>query len=504
MMFRQSQRSKVLWLGASPQPEHQIEHANRGLTLCEVPLDNFQRDGLDLVHARGLVLCAMPPKVSAVTAVLDCVVQALNHGLYVVIMLADSLAHGFVQQQLERHLPKGPARDRVQYRVRPSAPEVAEIFARHVPGHAINRALQIHKTDDLVLTEPQGFLLQRAFADCVSVTLSTLAGGRSALTVLVQATLSNSMAGPHPLPFFAKLDAAARIVTERDCYERYADSHIAWNLRPNLQSARCLVGTELGILVGSFVTKSEPLWTLILQGRAGGAITSLFKETLAGWRDPAAALQTETGSIAPALCGVFAYQNVRKRYLRAAAQLGVVREPQAVWEAFLNLPTRSWRKAPVHGDMHADNVRVRGDDAIMIDLARVTLGPPSADPACMEVWIAFQRPPAHHAVDEGEWLATVRDLFDIRHVLAPPASDPAAPLAWLRQGVLQTRQVASASSPPIDYAITLALYLLRRAMFEPDAEAPQADEVRRTWAWILGCQLLEGVQALSHEYREAA
>ena len=53
----------------------------------------------------------MPPKVSAVTAVLDCVVQALNHGLYVVIMLADSLAHGFVQQQLERHLPKGPARD---------------------------------------------------------------------------------------------------------------------------------------------------------------------------------------------------------------------------------------------------------------------------------------------------------------------------------------------------------------------------------------------------------
>ena len=504
MMLRQPERAKVLWLGAAPQPDHHAEHAHRGLALCEVELENSQHGALDLVHARGLVLCAMPPKVPAVTAVLDCVVHALNHGLYVIVMLADSLAHSFVQEKLEKLLPKGPARDRLQYRIGATAHEVAETFARHDPGPAINRALYIHRPDDLSLTEAQTFLLQRAFADCDSVALSPLPGGRSAMTLLVQATLSNSMAGPHPLPFFAKLDRAAHIVTERECYERYADSHIAWNLRPNLQPRRCIVGTDLGILVGSFVTKSESLWTLILEGRAGRAIANLFEETLAGWRAPTPALQSEVGSIAPALSKVFVYQNVRKRYLQAAADLGFERQPQAIWEAFLNLPTRTWPKAPVHGDMHADNARVRGEDTIIIDLARVVLGPPSADPACMEVWIAFQMPPAQYGVDEGQWLATVKDLFAVRHVLAPPSAQKDASLRWLRDAVLQTRDVALASSPGIEYAITLALHLLRRAMFEPDAGAPQADAARRTWAWILGSQLLEGVQTLGLEYREAA
>lgn len=504
MMLHRPERAKVLWLGAAPQPTHRTEHAHRGLALCEVELEDFQHGALDLAHSRGLVLCAMPPKVSAVTAVLDCVAHALNHGLYVVVMLADSLAHGFVQEKLEKLLPKGPALDRVQYRIGATPPEIAEIFARHDPGPAVNRGLHIHRPDGLLLTEAQTFLLQRAFADCDSVALSPLTGGRSAMTVLVQATLSNSMAGPHPLPFFAKLDRAAYIVTERECYERYADSHIAWHLRPNLQPRRCIVGTDLGILVGSFVTRSESFWALILEGRAGRAITNLFEETLSGWRAPEAALQSEVGSIAPALCKVFVYQNVRKRYLQAAAGLGFVREPQAVWESFLNLPTRIWPKAPVHGDMHADNARVRGEDTIIIDLARVVLGPPSADPACMEVWIAFQMPPSQYGVDEGQWLATVKDLFAVRHVLTPPAAQPDGSLPWLRDAVLQTRHVALASSPGVDYAITLALYLLRRAMFEPDADAPQADSARRTWAWILGCQLLEGVRAQCLEYREAA
>lgn len=499
-----SDRGKILWLGASPTAQHHTEHANRSLTLCEVDSDKLQHEVLDLVHARGLVLCAMPPKVPAVMQILSCVVHAINHGLHVMVLLADPLALEFVQESLEKLLPIGPARDRVRYRIGASAHEVAEAFARHDPGPPVNRALKITKPPGFELTEQQAFLLQRAFSDCSSIALTPLPGGRSALTLLVQATLANSMAGPHPLPFFAKLDRAAQIVTERDCYERYADSHIAWNLRPNLQPARCLVGSDLGILVGSFVSRSESLWSLIMQGRAGGAIKALFEETLAGWRAPAAAVQSEVGSIAPALAKVFAYENVRKRYLKAAASLGFAQAPLAFWEGFLNLPTRTWPKAPIHGDLHADNVRVRGEDAIIIDLARVTMGPPSADPACMEVWIAFQMPPPRFAVDETVWLQTARELFAVDNVLAPPDLDERSPLAWMRDAVLHTRQVALGSSPPTDYAITLALYLLRRAMFEPDSDAPEADSVRRTWAWILGCQLLEAVQQLECRYQEAA
>lgn len=497
-------RSKVFWLGAPAADQHRTEHANRGLALSEVDLAHAQPEMLDLVHARGLVLCAMPPMVPAVIQVLGCVVDAVNHGLHVMVLLADTLALEFVQKSLEKLLPKGPARDHVRYRIGATAHEIAEVFARHDPGPPVNRALKRFKPPGFVLTEQQEFLLQRAFSDCSSIELMPLPGGRSAATLLVQATLANSMAGPHPLPFFAKLDRAVQIVTERDCYERFAESHIAWNLRPNLQPARCLIGSHLGILVGSFVTRSESLWSLILQGRASGAIKALFEETLAGWRAPAAAAQSEIGSIAPTLANVFSYETVRSRYLKAASSLGYAQKPLSVWEGFLNLPARTWPKAPIHGDLHADNVRVRGEDAIIIDLARVTMGPPSADPACMEVWIAFQMPPPQVVVDQDAWLRTVRELFTVHSVLTPPAPDGTMALAWMRDAVLHTRAVALASSPPVDYAITLALFLLRRAMFDPDPESAEADTFRRTWAWILGYQLLEGVQQLECAYQEAA
>lgn len=43
-------RSKVLWLGASPRPEHYVEHANRGLALCVVNLDDFDEEAVDFVY----------------------------------------------------------------------------------------------------------------------------------------------------------------------------------------------------------------------------------------------------------------------------------------------------------------------------------------------------------------------------------------------------------------------------------------------------------------------
>lgn len=497
-------RRKVLWLGGPPNESDLREHAQRGLSLREVGMDALAHDAMDLTHARGLVLNAVPPHVPRVVKALGGVASALSHGLHVMVLLADSLAHAWVQEQLERHVAPGPARDRVRYRVAATAHEVAESFARCDPGPAINRALVIHGPDGVVLTQQQVFLLQRAFHDCTTIALTSLPGGRSATTVLVQATLSNSDAGPHPLPFFAKIDRPAQILTERECYERYAKNHIGWHLRPNLQPERCLVGIDLGILVGSFVMKSESLWSLIIQGRARSAIASLFEVTLASWRDPRSVMCEDTSSIPPELAKVFRHTNVRRRYLKAAAALGFDWVPAAVWEGILNLPTRRWPRAPTHGDLHAENVQVRGEDAIIIDLARVALGPPGADPACLETWIAFELPPDAVPVDETAWLNTVRELYTLPLVNAPEVSGATAPGDWLRDSVLQVRRLALSKSAPIDYAITLALYMLRRAMYEPDARTPELDFKRRTWAWILGCQLLEAVRAAERSYEEAA
>ncbi|HSV72101.1 MAG TPA: phosphotransferase [Methylibium sp.] len=498
------ERGKVLWLGGPPSSQDRQEHAQRGLTLCEVGSDALAHDAIDLMHARGLVLNAVPPHVPRVVQALGCVTAAVNHGLHVLVLLADSMAHAWVQEKLEQCVARGPARDLVRYRIAATAPEVAETFARCDPGPAINRALAIQAPDGLELTQQQVFLLRRAFHDCTLITLTPLPGGRSAMTMLVQATLANSFAGPYPLPFFAKIDRPDRILTERECYERYAKSHIAWHLRPNLQPERCLVGTELGILVGSFVMKSESLWSLITRGQARSAIDSLFDETLASWRDTRSVMSEDVGSITPELAKVFQHKNVRQRYVKAAAAQGFQREPAAIWERFLNLPTRRWPRAPVHGDLHAENVRVRRGDAIIIDLARVTMGPPSADPACLEVWIAFELPPPDVQVDESAWLSAVQELYALPLIHAPDAQKEPAPMGCLRDSILQIRRLALAKSAPAEYAITLALYLLRRAMFEPDRWAPELDFKRRTWAWILGCQLLDAIRTMESCYEEAA
>jgi aminoglycoside phosphotransferase (APT) family kinase protein len=183
--------------------------------------------------------------------------------------------------------------------------------------------------------------------------------------------------------------------------------------------------------------------------------------------------------------------------------MGFQWEPAAIWEGLLNMPTRSWPRAPIHGDLHAENVRVRGNDAIIIDLARATSGPPTADPACLEVWIAFELPPPCAQVDHASWLATVKGLYTFP-LQAPASTAPESPVSWLHDSVMQIRRLAGAYSRPTEYAITLALYLMRRATFEHDPEGGELDLQRRTWAWILGCQLLEAIQSSEGCYQEAA
>ena len=50
-----------------------------------------------------------------------------------------------------------------------------------------------------------------------------------------------------------------------------------------------------------------------------------------------------------------------------------------MWESLLGLTGQKYRAAPMHGDLHGNNVRVRGGDAIVIDLASIASGPLVAD-----------------------------------------------------------------------------------------------------------------------------
>lgn len=500
MNIRIRSRSKLLWFGAPPTEEEYKEVNNRGLDVQYI----HAGEKPDFSHARGALYRAISPHLRLATKHLVYVPQALAAGLYVHIEVREEVSHDHVIRIVHDAVPEGPLRAHMRVRIGSTgAHEAAELIARHDPGPAANDSLEVDIDGDAELTAEQTNLIRRAFFDCKAVTLQPLTGGKSAKAFAVQATLAASQVGPRPMPFFAKLDTARKILAERHCYQQYADNHIPWYLRPNLQPDRCVLGLESGILVGSFVARSESLWQAILDGRGTKYIQALFEETLLGWRSQSDRNTARLSNIAGALPSVFVHARVPELRVERARQFGEVATPFELWEMLLNLPEMNWREAPMHGDMHAENVRVRNNDAIIIDLAKTSNGPLCADLASLEVWLSFQIPPASKGnMSPREWQLVMDELY------APTAFDLLEPASvdsgadWLRSCVQQIRSIAGDMCRRDEYMTVVALYLLRRASFGADAGREEEDDHRRNYAYWLGGRLINALAISADAVKE--
>lgn len=488
-----------MWFGRSPSDAERTEFANRRLALAVVTSGG---DVPDFTYVCGAVFCGEPPGVPVTVSQLYIVRKALDYGSLVFIIAADDATQAHLGDEFVATTPAGPLRDSVLRRTGKVLPhECAEAIARHDAGPLPNASLEISLTGGALLCDQQRFLVQRAFNDCIAVTLSPLAGGRSASTFAVQAILRASEAGPRPLPFFVKLDSPAKIVAERQCYERFAENHIPWYLRPNLQAGRCVVGVEQGILVGSFVEQSESLWDAVLKGKGTRYVHALFEDTLMGWRRQGHRDPPSTGALASALSKVFQHTKISQTVLATAQQFGVTHSPKELWGALLNLPPQKWRRAPMHGDMHAENVRVRNNDAIIIDLANAEMGPMCADLASLDVWLAFQVPPEGHRSTRELWTKVVGSLYEPRGVNRLPAQEHSdAGLDWLLSSVRQIRMISmTVCESETEYATAVALYLLRRASYPSEGED---DEYRRAYAYWLGSMLVSSLSSRAQTAKE--
>jgi hypothetical protein len=121
---------------------------------------------------------------------------------------------------------------------------------------------------------------------------------------------------------------------------------------------------------------------------------ALFKETLGVLRqDQHTADPAVHHSVVEPLAGFCKYSRIPPPRVEGAKQFGgEVHSPVSLWRKLLNLPARQWLRTSMHGDMDANNVRVRKADAIVIDFAHATNGPMCADLASLEVWLAFEWP----------------------------------------------------------------------------------------------------------------
>lgn len=500
-----TERSKLLWVGRPPTAADRDEAKNRGLEIEEV----LPGATVDYTFARGIVFWATPPHFEATADALEASLpEAIDHGLYLHIVVTSEEHRADIAAVLSAALPDSGAEQHYRLRTGPVQPhEGPQAALMHNPGPPAYSELSI-SVDDIVLTDDQRLLLQRAFHDCHSIVLERISGGLSgAQTFLVYAKLRASNAGPRPSSFFVKLDAPAKLREEMKRFREFAEHHIEWNLRPNFAVERSIYGVHQGVLVGAFVRASRSLWEVILDGDGPAHIRSLFQDTLGGLRQETEQPLAKTcGSVVGPLDKFCKRDRIPDARVDAARALGgTIHTPRSLWRKLLDLPEQSWRRSATHGDMHGENVRARKGDAIVIDFAQACTGPMSSDVASLEVWLAF-KVAAGVTLSREEWRQRIDALYAPRAIERSLSSFPLAvdddPIAAC---VAELRRIANESVHSTDeYKRVLAVYLMRQATFPADATCATEDEFRRTYAYWLANQLVLALCAAQEPELETA
>lgn len=487
-------RVKVLAFGA-PLPETtEVECRRRGMSI-ERPPDAPSL--VDLRLARGAIFL-FDGDAAAGELLRSIGAQLIDHGLLICVGTDDDALQG-----LASGLLAGLPPEQIERQVAPEAHRFPELLARHDPGPAADPNFRPDYMDNVEdLTSEDLLLMSRAFAGCGKVRLEEMTEGLSGARVFSVHTTRGNSFGSWTQPLFAKLDRRAKVAQEAQGYHAAAP-FIPFGLCPKIEQQ--LLGARRGILVGSFVDQSESLWDVARRGMAGPAIFNLFDTTLGAWRAQGLRLPPAIGPMWPALeqAGVIDVARIRPEYFEEACARGEAMTPATIAARLAGL-AQSYRQGPIHGDLHADNVRVRGADAILIDMASTGSGPLSTDVALLETWIAvaLRRPEHSEEYRDSDWERLVDILYaPDAFVELPLPSEGGARHRWIWDAVRQIRQIGLANqSCPSEYKTAVVGALMRRCMF---ASTCRRDRFRRVTAYRLASRLAEAL-TLNAEVRHVA
>jgi len=370
---------------------------------------------------------------------------------------------------------------------------VANFVAENPAGYAPSYDLNIPPIVDEVvdgegirqLSADHERLLRRAFWDCAEVHLVPMDDGRSGVSVYrAYSELAEGQLGRWPLPHFVKMGNRAKIFDEYQNYETRVDPYVPFHLGPHLVRERCCLGARHGIIVGDYVEESESLRDCARRGRAASAIACLFDRTLFGWHRFA---QRKPSSIADELKHVFPRKIASNRFARAQ-ELGA-RKTIAELRTLFDLCTESpVLIGPIHGDLHAANVRVRATDAIVIDFVGHREFPLVYDAACLEASLLVEGF-ADDRRDCKEWLQSLEPLYDFLLDGTLPHINPKNASFWFHACARQIRRYARQwECSSHQYAAALAVALLFKA--SKDSGARESEACRRAAAYVLAERIL--------------
>jgi hypothetical protein len=359
----------------------------------------------------------------------------------------------------------------------------------------ISAKLAIHAPRHVKLSNIQELMLRRAFADCSSIHLVAMDDeGKSGASVFrAYADLQSGLLGPWPQPYFVKIGPRDKIFQEFQNYAAVVSPYVPFHLGPRLIAERCHLGANHGVIVGDFVERSESLRDCASRGRAGPAIASLFQSTLHGWYR----LAVDDPIPLPKRLH-FPKKKPPAMRLHFAKRLGLTRSLSALRQLYLqSMSLTPVLTGPIHGDLHAANILVRGGDAILIDFyAHKDDMPILFDIACLEVSLLIDG----FENDDREtysWLRSILPLYEAPLLRSTCATThPKEPSAWFFACVNQLRLFArDMQRCDGQYAAVLAIALLRKACKDPKLTG-KANR-RRAAAYVLAEKLLHGTFAAS-------
>lgn len=346
-----------------------------------------------------------------------------------------------------------------------------ELIQANPAGPAPNSGLTIEIFDEqgqlaslaADFKDEQEALVRRAFFNCRSVRLVRMGNGLSGVDVYQSfAHLQQGAVGSRwPYMSFVKIGQRAKIAREFLAYQMNALENVPFHLGPRLRRERCGLGHHQGIVVGDFVAGAQPLRDCAKRGTAVAGIGNLFNVTLWAWRQ--SAIQEQ----APVQHFMSSWMDREVPHHRSAlvAAFGRTLTADQLRQSFHRSPSAPAMVGVVHGDLHATNVMLRGDDAILIDMERIGERMPILlDPASLEAGLF---------VDGfiGDRRSGPDLLRSIECLYLPDAFDrdvepchPADPSSWYYGCVRQIRMQASQMElTSRQYALVLAAVLFKKA-----------------------------------------
>jgi hypothetical protein len=387
---------------------------------------------------------------------------------------------------------------------------LANLITSNPAGRPPNVDLSIEVCDanykPLKLPMADELLARRAFGNCSSVRLVGKAEGLSgvgAYDALVQLA-DNVVGGQWPYRYFVKLGGRLKVAREFDKYQMTVLDYVPYHLGPRLRLDRCVLGRSRGLIVSDYVAGAEALRDCARGGRSIPAIGNLFNLTLLAWRRAAEEeqrpLQQALAELLPQLI-----PEHREPLIRAYGATKTLAELKTLFkEARPSLPVLT---GVVHGDLHATNVLVRTNDAVIVDLERIHAGMPILfDAASLEGGLLVDgfigdRRSAKEFLDSIERLYTAK-AFDADDHYCHPRDGSAWFVDSVRQIRMQGRQM---ERQPRQYGWTLATVLLRKACnpenFRKDSDSEASDagpltrEGVRALAYVVAERILLGLSA---------